>query len=96
MPSDYELRQMTAKTHQTIHKMSTAPKTLHKLKASVYFPHAESKSLKNGFYQSFDAIQGNKGLYYASTILTFEKLNEALQMTESFVEKFFNTTLQCV
>ncbi len=94
MPSDYELRQMSTKIDQTIQKMSTAPKTLHKIKSSEYFPHAEPKSLKNGFYQKFDSIQGNKGLYYATTLLTFEKMNEALKMTESFVEKYFNVKVQ--
>lgn len=80
---------MSVKMDQTLRKMSTAPKTLHQIKASEYFPHVQPKSLKNGFYRQFDSIQGNKGVYYASTILTFETMNDALKMTESFVDKYF-------
>lgn len=92
VPTKDELRRMSVKVDETIHKMSTGPKALHPMKASEYFPHAVPESLKNGFYQNFNSIQGKNGLYYASTIFTFEKMNEALKMTESFVNKYFNSS----
>lgn len=96
MPSDTELNEMTIKINDTLRKISIAPKTLHEIKTTEYFPHALPESLKNGFYRDFESIQGHNGLYYASTILTFEELDEALKMTEAFVGKYFKrrTTLR--
>ena len=90
--TDSELRQMSVKMDKTLRKMSTRPKTLHPIKTTEYFPHVVPDSLRKGFYRKFAAIQGNGGLYYASTLLTFEKMNEALKMTEAFVAKYFNSS----
>lgn len=84
---------MSVKVEETLNKMVNDPKVLHRMKSTEYFPHVDTNSLKSGFYEDFNSIQGNKGLYYASTILTFEQMDEALKMTESFVERYFNQTI---
>jgi hypothetical protein len=58
------------------------------LQASEYFPHVTTKSLQNGFYKKFDRIQGRGGLFYATTLLSFETMNMALYMSQEFVTRY--------
>jgi hypothetical protein len=54
-----------------------------------YFPHVTTESLKNGFYKKFDSIQGSKGLFYATPLMTFELMESTIDSAEYLVDKFF-------
>lgn len=59
------------------------------LQDSQYFPRVRSRDVVKGFFRQLDAIQGRGGVYYASTVLTFETVNGAIEMGEKFVQKYF-------
>jgi hypothetical protein len=54
-----------------------------------YFPHVNVESLKNDFYKRFNNIQGRRGLYYATPLMTFELLESTINSADYLVEKFF-------
>lgn len=54
-----------------------------------YFPHVQIEDLKAGFYKKFEQLQGHHGLYYATTLSTFEIMNEAIRAGEDLAEKYF-------
>ena len=57
--------------------------------ATEYFPHVTKDSLEQGFYKRFGRLQGQRGLYYATTLLDFESMEHALKMSDDFVRKYF-------
>jgi predicted NAD/FAD-dependent oxidoreductase len=73
---------------QRINPGSGSQPALH-TKPWVYFPHVTVESLKNGFYKKFDSIQGKKGLYYATPLMTFELMESTINSADYLVEKFF-------
>ena len=88
VPEDV-LRNIVGKKLESFIKKVNRHSSTFFLKATEYFPHVSTDSLANGFYQRFDKIQGIRGVYYASTVLSFETMNLALDMAEGFVNKYF-------
>src|SRR6266487_5714471 len=82
--TEAELLNINKQLQATLKKISKDAKTFYR-ETSEYFPHVSTSSLERGFYKKFDTIQGKRGLYFATTLLGFETMNDALEMTEAFV-----------
>ncbi|KXN66175.1 FAD/NAD(P)-binding domain-containing protein [Conidiobolus coronatus NRRL 28638] len=54
-----------------------------------FFPHVNVESLKSNFYKKFNNIQGRRGLYYATPLMTIELIESAINSADYLVEKFF-------
>lgn len=52
-------------------------------------PRVTGDSIKDGFYRKFKTIQGKGGVYYATTLLTFDLIEQMLEMVEDFVTEYF-------
>ena len=86
--TEADLLNINTQLEATLKKISKDAKTFYRA-TSEYFPHVGTSSLQQGFYKKFDAIQGVRGLYYATTLLGFETMDGALKMTEAFVNRYF-------
>ncbi|KAJ5237940.1 hypothetical protein N7489_008031 [Penicillium chrysogenum] len=54
-----------------------------------YFPHYDSQQLREGYYELFEALQGQKGTYYASGFNMFELVEYALRAGQDVTKRFF-------
>ncbi|OXA48758.1 hypothetical protein Fcan01_16432 [Folsomia candida] len=79
---------MLTKLTGTLRKIHPFSRTLF-TSVTDYFPHVTGQSIRDGFYRDFESIQGDGGLYFATTLLTFETVNGAIEMGEKFVDKYF-------
>jgi len=88
IPTDAELADIERQRNKFLGKVSNVSQTFFR-EATEYFPHVTTLSLQQGFYKKFSKLQGAGGVYYATTLLTFEILDRALEMTEALVQKYF-------
>lgn len=63
--------------------------TLYFLKATDYCPHVQKDAILLDFFKGLSQIQGNGGIYWATTLLTFETINNSIEMAEKLVAKYF-------
>ncbi|KAJ5470949.1 hypothetical protein N7530_008306 [Penicillium desertorum] len=54
-----------------------------------YFPHYDSQQLREGYYELFEGLQGQKGTYYASGFNMFELVEYALRAGQDITKRFF-------
>jgi hypothetical protein len=54
-----------------------------------YFPHFDSQQLAGGWYEKFNALQGQKNTYYASGLNGFETVEFALRAGIDIVDSYF-------
>lgn len=54
-----------------------------------YFPHYDSQQLREGYYELFEGLQGQKGTYYASGFNMFELVEYALRAGQDVAKRFF-------
>jgi hypothetical protein len=54
-----------------------------------YFPHFDSQQLAGGWYDKFNALQGQNNTYYASGLNGFETVEFALRAGIDIVESYF-------
>jgi len=54
-----------------------------------YFPHFDSQQLAGGWYEKFNALQGQKKTYYASGLNGFETVEFALRAGIDIVDSYF-------
>lgn len=54
-----------------------------------YFPHYDSKQLREGYYELFEGLQGQSGTYYASGFNMFELVEYALRAGQDVARRFF-------
>ena len=90
LPTEADLADIERQRNEFLGKISNGneSQTFFQLETE-YFPHVTTLSLQQGFYGKFSKLQGIGGLYYASTLLYCETLETALEMTETFVQKYF-------
>lgn len=62
---------------------------LYFLNSTDYFPHVREQDILLGFYSGLNSIQGNGGVYWATTLLTFESINNSIEMAQNFVARYF-------
>jgi hypothetical protein len=55
-----------------------------------YFPYVNSLSLKNGFYQKLDLLQGKNGTYYVGGLMNFESVEHTSAYAKYLIEHKFN------
>lgn len=90
-PTDEESEMFENKVKSLYQKLNPGPGSeiaIH-TKSWTYFPHVTVESLKNGFYEKFDEIQGKKGLYYATPLLGFEIMESTISSAEYLADRFF-------
>jgi glycine/D-amino acid oxidase-like deaminating enzyme len=54
-----------------------------------YFPHVSSESMRSGFYQRFEALQGVRSTYYASEVLSFSCVEPVVAYAVNLVHRHF-------
>lgn len=62
---------------------------LYFVKPTEFFPHFRRQAIMQDYYKKLDQIQGKGGIYWATTLLTFETVNNAIEMAEKLVAKYF-------
>lgn len=53
-----------------------------------YFPHYDSQELRDGYYELFEGLQGQKNTYYASGFNMFELIEYALRAGQDVASRF--------
>jgi len=59
------------------------------LQKNDYFPHFDSQQLVAGWYEKFNALQGQRKTYYTSGLNGFETVEFALRARLDIVESYF-------
>lgn len=54
-----------------------------------YFPHYDSEQLREGYYELFDRLQGQRKTYYASGFNTFELVEYAIRAGQDIARTYF-------
>ncbi|CAG8900326.1 unnamed protein product [Penicillium egyptiacum] len=54
-----------------------------------YFPHYDTQQLREGYYELFEGLQGQRGTYYASGFNMFELVEYALRAGQDVARRFF-------
>lgn len=67
------------------------PKVLRFLEQKIwnYFPHVNQASLKAGFYNDLEGIQGQNQTYFASSLLAFECVGNCVAYSKRLITKHF-------
>ena len=54
-----------------------------------YFPHITPEDYRAGGYDRVEAMQGNRGTYYAGEVMSFGDMDETAEYSRELVERFF-------
>src|SRR5262249_55514612 len=54
-----------------------------------YFKHVSSESLRNGFYDKLEGLQGTQGTFYAGGLMDFELVERIVRYSKNLVELHF-------
>lgn len=54
-----------------------------------YFPHVDKEALSQGYYEKLESLQGERGTYYAGSLLSFETVEHTAAYSKKLVERFF-------
>lgn len=65
---------------------------VHLQRSWKYMPHASIEDLKQGYYQQFEAMQGEHHTYYAGSLLNFELIEGNVAYAKELVRRFFKPT----
>lgn len=64
-------------------------KDIHKFQRWKHFPHIDSESMKSGYYEKLESLQGKRNTYYAGELLSFSSIEHSVRYSQSLVERFF-------
>ena len=54
-----------------------------------YFPQVDEQALRDGHFKELDALQGQRGTYYAGAMVDYELTGTAAAWAQALVERFF-------
>ncbi|MGI6590430.1 MAG: FAD-dependent oxidoreductase [Eggerthellaceae bacterium] len=54
-----------------------------------YFPHVDSETYASGWYDKVEAMQGQKGTYYAGEVMSFGDMDETCEYSRELIDRFF-------
>ena len=54
-----------------------------------YFPHVSADDIRGGFYDRFEALQGEANTFYCGAIAAFELVETVVQYSRQMVERYF-------
>ena len=57
-----------------------------------YFKHVTTESIRNGFYDRLEALQGQNRTYYAGGLLDFELVERIIRYSKKLVNEEFPST----
>lgn len=72
-----------------VKKMGGAIDTVHSVTHWKYFPHVSSETMRDGFFDRVDAIQGAKNTYYVGESLNFSTVGLASEHASDLVNRLF-------
>lgn len=84
--TDQEMREMV---ENTLHKLGGKNIRLYMMKQWKHFPHVDSTSLREGFYERLEGMQGNRNIYFAGEIMNFSILENCIAYSKHLVERYF-------
>lgn len=54
-----------------------------------YFPHVSAETMRNGYYDQLERLQGQNNTYYAWALLNFETVHNTVEYAQFLVKRFF-------
>lgn len=54
-----------------------------------YFPHVSCKDYADGWYDKVEALQGERGTYYAGEVMAFGDMEETAEYARDLIHRFF-------
>ena len=72
-----------------IQKMGGIVGTVHSVTHWKYFPHVSSETMKDGFFDRIESIQGVKNTYYVGESLNFSTVGLASEHADDLVNRLF-------
>ena len=64
-------------------------KEIHKFQRWKYFPHVDSESMRSGYYEKLERMQGKRNTFYAGELLSFSSIEHVVRYSQNLVERFF-------
>lgn len=74
---------------EDLKRMGAKVRGLYTHKSWKYFPHVDCETLKSGFYDRLEAMQGINNTYYAGEIMSFSCLEECAVYSKYIVDTYF-------
>lgn len=72
-----------------VQQMGGEIESIHKFIHWKYFPHVDSKPLRDGFYDKLEGMQGKQHTYYAGELLSFACVGFTSEYAEDLVNRNF-------
>ena len=90
-PPGMSMDETEARTRATVGRMGGRVTRIHTRHAWRYFPHVDTATIRSGYYERFDALQGQRRTYYAGEILAFSTVETVVAYARALVAKHFPT-----
>jgi aryl-alcohol dehydrogenase-like predicted oxidoreductase len=84
--TDLEMRE---KVENKLHELGGENIRLYMMKRWRQFPHVDSNTIREGFYERLDQMQGRDEIYYAGEIMNFPTLENCIVYSKYLVDRFF-------
>jgi hypothetical protein len=62
----------------------------HEIRRWKYFPHVDSATMKSGYYEKLEAIQGKNNTFLSGEVLSFSTVEHSVRYSRQLVERFFS------
>jgi hypothetical protein len=70
-------------------KMGVELGELHACRQWRYFPHATPKAIEDGFYETYEGLQGENATWWAGSTASFECVEDSMDYMEDLVDRDF-------
>jgi hypothetical protein len=74
---------------ELVHKMGGRIKEVHKFIDWKYFPHIDGETMRDGFYEKINQMQGERNTFYIGELLNFSCIGFTTQYTEELIKCYF-------
>ncbi|MFH1767499.1 MAG: FAD-dependent oxidoreductase [Patescibacteria group bacterium] len=72
-----------------VEKMGGVVKKVYSVTRWKYFPHVDSVTMKNGYFDALEAIQGANHTFYVGELMSFSTVGLTSEYADDLVERFF-------
>lgn len=79
----------TAQVRAAVEKLGGRVRAVEIERAWRYFPHVDTATMRAGYYEKLEAMQGRRRTYFAGELLAFTAVEPVVAYSRALVERFF-------
>ncbi len=87
--SEVDERQCKKIVEEDLKELGAKIKRLHIHKKWRYFPHVNTETMADGFYDKLEGLQSVNNTYYAGEIMSFSSVEQCIAYSKDLINRFF-------